>query len=152
MSCATETGHMMCYRHPPERIPVLRNVGSFIRRPRRGSPSLERPTACAGLASHLGHCALRCLLVRPPPQKLRSMPEPAASEVIVLDLSHQHRLERMPLAYPVSKLRPDLARLPPCESGRLDRVLHNGRKLLALWYGRFNPLATTPVMRGASTN
>src|SRR5262249_32236831 len=45
---------------------------------------------------HLIDFAQLRLLIRPPAQKLRSMPKPSASEMIVLDLTDQFRRQRLP--------------------------------------------------------
>ena len=63
-------------------------------------------------SSHLNlryQTGLSVLVRPPPPQKRRAVPKPAASEVVVLDFGHKNRLERVPLANPVTKLRHDPA-------------------------------------------
>src|SRR5438094_5806148 len=90
----------------------------------------------AGARLHLVHGALARRLVRTPAQELGAVAEPAAREMIVADLHHQLRRERLPLA---RALRAPPTRTPWRAAGEargLDEPREHGHEPLALLRGQ----------------
>src|SRR5947209_7304557 len=62
---------------------------------------VNQPQRRPALVFHLRHGALPRILVGPPPQQLRAVPEAPSGEVVVLHFHHELRRERLELARPL---------------------------------------------------
>src|SRR6185437_9442319 len=112
---------------------------SVLRRVRGTQELLQQPHQVRLLrARHLLRRALPRRLVRPPAQQTWAVAEPAAGEMIVADLDHELRLERLPLRRALGRPAARAAGLVAGEAGRADQLfeLLGQRFLLAALHRR----------------
>src|SRR5260370_6240429 len=107
--------------------------GSRVQSP--GSPSPELGEAVIASALDLRERAETRRLVGPPAQELRAVTKAAAREVIVTDLAHEPRRQRLPLGVASSAPATGTAGSAAGEARRLDERLHPRPERAALRHG-----------------